>query len=534
MSKKRILSVLALMFVMALLFCFTACDESINENINGSTENPPSESGEVPNNNGGDESNNQEHTHTFSVWNTTTLPSCTAQGMQTRTCSSCGFSEYSPIAALGHTEVVDQAVAATCTLDGKTEGKHCSVCTTVLVAQNTIQSLGHQYNNGEVVTKATCNQDGTKKFTCTVATCRHSYTEPYSLSTYTATELYNQSVKYVGEITTYDKSGTELALGTGFVISSDGRIVTNYHVIEGAYSADITINNTRYTISSVLAYDANIDLAVLKINATGLTAATVCKKPVSVGATVYAIGSSRGMTNTYSQGIITYADRIVDGVSHVQHDASITHGNSGGPLINVYGEVIGINTWGISDSQNLNFAVFADELDNLVYGAPKTLSELYELNNNAFDILVDFILTNGEQNGDRVELVIENSSSEITIFDYNLDDGVIFLNTMAFSSSSDSSFFTAIVLEKDVNSYWYTASRDVDGVLMNKMMGYIEFKTFTKNSLVGYYSYEGLTSQESIMREETSEFAIYLIEVLEWLSTNYLGLTIADFGFESF
>ena len=77
-----------------------------------------------------------------------------------------------------------------------------------------------------------------------------------------------------------------------------------------------------------MAYDENIDLAVVKVNATGLTTATICKKTVSVGATVYAIGSSRGLTNTYSQGIITYANRVVDGVSHVQHDASITHGGN--------------------------------------------------------------------------------------------------------------------------------------------------------------------------------------------------------------
>ena len=211
---------------------------------------------------------------------------------------------------------------------------------------------------------------------------------------YTATEIYNQSIKYVGEITTYDKNGKEYALGTGFVISSDGNIVTNYHVIEGAYSADITVNNIKYTISSILAYDANIDLAVLKINANGLTAATICKQPVSVGSTVYAIGSSRGMTNTFSQGIITYADRIFDGVSHIQHDASITHGNSGGPLINDYGEVIGINTWGISDSQNLNFAVSADELDNLVYGSPTTLFNLFQEQSTPYGTLLSWLIEN--------------------------------------------------------------------------------------------------------------------------------------------
>ena len=146
----------------------------------------------------------------------------------------------------------------------------------------------------------------------------------------------------------------------------------------------------------MLAYDANIDLAVCKINATGLDFATICKKPVNVGETVYAIGSSRGMTNTYSQGIITYANRVVDNVSHIQHDASITNGNSGGPLINIYGEVIGINTWGISNSQNLNFAVFTKELDNLSYSSPISFADFYSYHSPSFIWVEDetgFIVT---------------------------------------------------------------------------------------------------------------------------------------------
>lgn len=523
-----------------------------------------------------------EHIHAFGEWTTTKKANCTADGTNERYCS-CGEKQTQTVGALGHVEVVDAAVAATCTTDGKTEGKycsrcnetlvaqtavgklghvevvdvavaatctadgktegkHCSRCSTVLVSQTVLSSSGHKYNNGKITTQATCNQSGVKTFTCTVNSCRHSYTENYSLPTYTATELYNISVKYVGEIITYDKSGTELALGTGFVISSDGKIVTNYHVIEGAYSADITINNKKYTITTVLAYDENIDLAVVKVNATGLTAATVCKKPVSAGATVYAIGSSRGMTNTYSQGIITYADRVVNGVSHVQHDASITHGNSGGPLINVYGEVIGINTWGISDSQNLNFAVFTAELDNLVYGTPLTMAEFYELNNDALDKLIDYILANGkyDSGNGKTELVLEdgyNSSRteyHIVQFDYNPKYNCVDLTHFVAFTDSDVTFFTGISIEKKVSSYYWAIFVSVDGSTTNKMSGYINYKTFTGNTLLGYNSYEGKTSQEAATRENASLSAIYLVEYLEWLANNYLGTTISDFGFESF
>ena len=521
---KKTICISLLLLVICMLI-FTSCDS-------GSTTQTPSDT--TAGMQGG-------HTHSYDEWIQVKQPTCTADGINERYCS-CGEKQTQTIAAYNHEEVVDQAISPTCTSDGKTEGTHCERCKAVLTPQTNVPSPGHQYNNGEITTQATCNQNGVKKFTCTVNSCRHSYTESFYLQTYSATELYNLSVKYVGEIVTYDKSGNELALGTGFVVSSDGKIVTNYHVIEGAYSAEISIDGKKYTIVSVLAYDANIDLAVLKVNATGLTAATICKNQVNVGTTVYAIGSSRGLTNTYSQGIVTYANRVVDGVSHIQHDASITHGNSGGPLINVYGEVIGINTWGISDSQNLNFAVFTAELDKLTYGTPLSMADFYALHNVAFDKLVDYILAHGQYdsgNG-KTELVLEdgyNSSRteyHIVQFDYNPKYNCVDLTHFVAFTDSDVTFFTGVSIEKDVDSYYWAIFVSVDGSTTNKMSGYINYKTFTENTLLGYTSYEGKTSQEAATRENASLSAVYLVEYLEWLSTNYLGSAIVDFGFESF
>ena len=523
--------------------------------------------------------NGDSHIHSFSSWTTVKKANCTEDGVNERYCA-CGEKQSQSVSATGHTKVIDDAVAATCTTEGKTEGKHCTVCNEVIVAQTTIGKLGHvevidaavaatctgdgktegkhcsrcstilisqsvvsspghQYNSGEITTQATCNKSGVKTFTCTVNNCRHSYTETYSLPTYTATELYNLSVKYVGEIVTYDKSGAELALGTGFVISSDGKIVTNYHVIEGAYSADITINDKKYTISSILAYDANIDLAVLKINATGLTAATVCKNPVSVGATVYAIGSSRGMTNTYSQGIITYADRIVDGVSHVQHDASITHGNSGGPLVNVYGEVIGINTWGISDSQNLNFAVFTRELDNLVYGTPMTLAEFYEANFNAYETLLNWLLENYNYTGDSwIEYRYQESGERYSVYSLTY-----FYNTNTLSLvyyyvfNNDDARYVSIDLSEDSTSCRYYATY-TDGDYSykeNVTQGYIYPSSFTRYTSIGYYSSEGDYWTLSSLLETYQEGIVYSLDWFEvFLDVFEFGFTLSDFGFNSF
>ena len=104
----------------------------------------------------------------------TFAPTCTAEGKTVYTCTACGNTYEEIIPAAGHTEVIDEAVAPTCTETGLTDGKHCSVCGEVLVAQEEVSALGHDYN--EVITsKPTCTEEGVKTFTCTV--CGDAYTE---------------------------------------------------------------------------------------------------------------------------------------------------------------------------------------------------------------------------------------------------------------------------------------------------------------------------------------------------------------------
>lgn len=577
--KLKLTIIAILLMILTVLFC--SCEEAVNNNGGGGATNPPVEQ----NGGEGDEPEKDAKepcSHAFGEWETVQGASCTAGGVAERYCS-CGEKQSKTLASIGHSEVVDSAVSATCTTDGKTEGKHCSVCNAVtlpqttlpapghtevidpavaatctangktegkhcsacdaiLVEQTTILAPGHSYDSGEIVETASCVKNGTKRFTCTVAVCKHSYTEAYSMPVYTATELYEQSVQYVGEIAVYDKSGAQLGLGTAFVISADGNVVTNYHVIEDAYSADVTINGTTYQVAKVLAYDASIDLAVLKINATGLRYANVCKNQLKTGETVYAIGSSRGFTNTYSQGIITQADRVVDGVVHIQHDASITNGNSGGPLLNVYGEVIGINTWGVLDSQNLNFAVFAGELDNLVYAVPLTLAQLYELNHNAFDKLAEFILINGTYDSDSemLELVLAQESNDtqteyyVVEFVYDPAEDTIGLYYYVYFVESDIAFFTGIAMEGGSDDYYWGTIVTEGTTVSSSMLGAIECETFTEDTLLGYESYEGDASQKESVREASSAAVVCLVQCLELIAETQLGLTIADFGFLAF
>lgn len=426
-----------------------------------------------------------------------------------------------------------------CGINNAYDAKFCSNCGELVAsnsnAENERNECQHDYKE-KVIVEATCTTEGVKVFTCSVATCQHSYAETYPLATYTATEIYEQSVKYVGEIITYDKKGAEVALGTGFVISSDGKILTNYHVIEGAYSADITINNTKYRISSVLAWDAKIDLAVLKIDASNLICATICMQPVDVGSVVYAIGSSRGMTNTYTQGMITYADRIVDGISYVQHDASITHGNSGGPLINVYGEVIGVNTWGISDSQNLNFAVFIDELDNLVYGTSLSLEDLTEENLSPFQLLVEWVFDNAT---DIYDNSIENSkeweNNDWFTISYDFDKQSVTFSHLNIGEKS--TVWSALTLKEDTSladcgliSEWNST-----GVKTGEAYGRLNIATYNYGDTVPYTHYFG----ESFMEKTTGDlYDISIVGVIEririFLSGSDLDITLIDLGFVSY
>lgn len=231
----------------------------------------------------------------------------------------------------------------------------CSVCNEVGESAS-----GHDYEES-ILVAATGDKSGTKRFTC--KNCGDSHDEEYSLDILSANEIYNRALECAGEITVTSEGF--ISTGTGFLISSDGVIVTNYHVIEDWLSIEIEINGVDYRSVKVLDYDADIDLAILKIDVTDMPYLSIADSKCAVGDTVYAFGSSRGLTATFSKGIVTYADRVMDGVTYVQHDAAISNGNSGGPLLNEFGEAVGINTLTVKDSQNLNFAISVSELDNM-------------------------------------------------------------------------------------------------------------------------------------------------------------------------
>lgn len=155
--------------------------------------------------------------------------------------------------------------------------------------------------------------------------------------------------------------------GTGFIVSDDGRILTNAHVVEGAREVTVQLNDRREFKARVLGADRQSDIAVLEIQATGLPVVQLGRSAdIKVGQPVLAIGSPYGFENTATAGIISATSRLTfdnQYVSFIQSDVAVNPGNSGGPLFNLQGQVIGINSWIFTQTggyQGLSFAIPID------------------------------------------------------------------------------------------------------------------------------------------------------------------------------
>jgi serine protease Do len=154
-------------------------------------------------------------------------------------------------------------------------------------------------------------------------------------------------------------------MGSGFVVSSDGLILTNAHVVEGSDQVKVTLKDGNTYQGKVMGTDPLTDVAVIKIEATGLPAVTFADSDtLQPGEWAIAIGNPLGLDNTVTTGIVSATGRssaqvgVADKrVSFIQTDAAINPGNSGGPLLNAQGQVIGINTAIIQNAQGLGFAI---------------------------------------------------------------------------------------------------------------------------------------------------------------------------------
>ncbi|HEX3060001.1 MAG TPA: Do family serine endopeptidase, partial [Usitatibacter sp.] len=160
-------------------------------------------------------------------------------------------------------------------------------------------------------------------------------------------------------------------LGSGFIVSADGFIVTNAHVVENADEINVRLNDKREYKAKVIGVDTRSDVAVIKIDATGLPTVKIGDMTkVRVGEWVVAIGSPFGFANTVTAGIVSAKSREnlsgdpnLDAVPFIQTDVAVNPGNSGGPLLNMRGEVIGINSQIFSRTGSFAGISFAIPID---------------------------------------------------------------------------------------------------------------------------------------------------------------------------
>jgi serine protease Do len=171
-----------------------------------------------------------------------------------------------------------------------------------------------------------------------------------------------------------DRSYTSQSLGSGFVWSNDGIVVTNNHVVEGASRITVNFNDGKQYPAKLLGVDPDSDLAVLRVEGNGFVAAPVgTSSDLMIGETVVAVGNPFGLSGTVTTGVVSALGRSVPSqeqgrtfTDFIQTDASINPGNSGGPLLNIEGKVIGINVAIYQNAQGIGFAIPVDRARKVI------------------------------------------------------------------------------------------------------------------------------------------------------------------------
>ena len=227
--------------------------------------------------------------------------------------------------------------------------------------------------------------------TTTVVRVERSSSEPATFANQagkTVDDIYKEAAPGVVQVTSTTEVandpffGTQQqeALGSGFVIDKAGHIVTNYHVIEGAKKVEVSFSSNDQIKAKVVGADPSTDIAVLKISARAraLTPLPLGNSDaVRVGDGVVAIGNPFGLSRTATAGIVSALQRHIQAPNNftidkvIQTDAAINHGNSGGPLLNARGEVVGVNsqieTGGSGDGNvGIGFAIPIDTVSEVV------------------------------------------------------------------------------------------------------------------------------------------------------------------------
>lgn len=458
--------------------------------------------------------------HTGGEWETVSIATCTDAGKQTRSCTVC-FATFDEKIIKAKTHLYTSTlVAPTCSQEGYV--KHmCKHCAHQYSDEFTAPTGAHEEGTPKITKAPTCTEAGIRVYSCkycnvkmreetvsvvecsyratpdkannvtiyTCSMCGDSYTgayiSPEALAQSSAKEIYSIAKDAMVEISAFDKKGKPMSTGSGFFISEDGYIATNYHVIQGAYSLSLTKYADMSTVASIkaVAYDAQLDVAILKIEASGEKYLEFSSSMAETGDTVYALGSSLGLTDTFTYGIVSNADRVVSGKECIQFTAPISGGNSGGPLLDSTGKVIGIVTMQVEDAQNINFAIksrVVEGVNNQKLTTPIDISTLYEqtLNENSFHIFKYYIMNNyTEKIGDLYTLLEYDPETETSYgrkytygYDYATDRLYIQIELIV---SNMSRLSITVDFDEDNDGKFFVDAYDYE-YYQSTMIGYLD------------------------------------------------------------
>lgn len=168
---------------------------------------------------------------------------------------------------------------------------------------------------------------------------------------------------------------TDKGLGSGFAISQN-TIITNAHVIDGFSTVSVNLYNNKSCSGKVIKIDKNVDLALIQVDEILTPVKLGSPDSISIGKEVYAIGAPKDIPYTMTKGIISAKNRKIGNYEYIQIDASINSGNSGGPLIDENGEVIGINTMKRIDAEGIGFAIGTSYINDFINGVTTENSDI--------------------------------------------------------------------------------------------------------------------------------------------------------------
>ncbi len=173
-----------------------------------------------------------------------------------------------------------------------------------------------------------------------------------------ADKVYRENSGAVVVVVSINDKGHVIGQGSGFIVREDGAVVTNYHVINMAADVKIKLGMKVLDVEGVLHTDPENDLAIVKLEGSGYPKVKIGDaNKLKVGEKIYVIGSPQGLENTISEGILSGIREVDRERKILQMTAAISPGSSGGPLFNENGEVVGVATFLIAETQNLNFAM---------------------------------------------------------------------------------------------------------------------------------------------------------------------------------